>query len=301
MAVSYKARTIAMPVAMAAGLIFSSFLDKLWFLPPYLIFCMLFITFCRISVRQMKVTGLHWILLAFQVFGGAAIYLLLHRFDAVLAQGLMMCAFTSVAMAAVVIGGMLGANIATMTTFTLLSSLTVAVTAPVFFSLIGAGGDISFGNSVLLILSRVGPLLILPFLAALVLELLAPRLRGFIGRQGDTSFWLWAAALTIVIGRTARFIIGQPEDNHATEAWLAAGALLVCLGQFAVGRFFGRKYGDTVAGGQSLGQKNTVLAIWMSQMYLDPLSSVAPAAYVIWQNLFNSYQLWRYKDSGKGK
>ncbi len=55
----------------------------------------------------------------------------------------------------------------------------------------------------------------------------------------------------------------------------------------------GRRYGDTVAGGQSLGQKNTVLAVWMAQQFLDPVSSVAPTAYIVWQNFVNSYQIYK--------
>ena len=43
--------------------------------------------------------------------------------------------------------------------------------------------------------------------------------------------------------------------------------------------------------GQAFGQKNTTLAIWMAQVYLLPVVSMAPAAYIIWQNLFNSIQL----------
>ena len=42
-----------------------------------------------------------------------------------------------------------------------------------------------------------------------------------------------------------------------------------------------------------MGQKNTILAIWMAQNYLDPLCSIAPAAYVLWQNIINSIQLWK--------
>ena len=36
----------------------------------------------------------------------------------------------------------------------------------------------------------------------------------------------------------------------------------------------GGRYGDRISGGQALGQKNTVLAIWMAQTYLDPSSCV---------------------------
>ena len=74
---------------------------------------------------------------------------------------------------------------------------------------------------------------------------------------------------------------------------MAFAALLLCVAQFALGRWIGKKYGETIAGGQGLGQKNTILAIWMAQVYLSPLSSIGPAAYVLWQNSINSWQLWR--------
>jgi BASS family bile acid:Na+ symporter len=73
---------------------------------------------------------------------------------------------------------------------------------------------------------------------------------------------------------------------------LALFSLVACLAQFGIGRRIGRACGDKVAGTQGLGQKNTVLAIWMALTYLHPLSSVAPAAYVAWQNTINSLQLY---------
>ena len=54
---------------------------------------------------------------------------------------------------------------------------------------------------------------------------------------------------------------------------------------------------DRISAGQALGQKNTVLAIWMAVTYLNPLSSVGPGSYVVWQNIFNSYQLWKKRKS----
>ena len=73
--------------------------------------------------------------------------------------------------------------------------------------------------------------------------------------------------------------------------------MVICVVQFGVGRMLGRRYGDAAAGGQSLGQKNTVLAIWMAVTYLNPFSSVGPGSYVVWQNIFNSYQLWKKRKS----
>ena len=78
-----------------------------------------------------------------------------------------------------------------------------------------------------------------------------------------------------------------------TMIWLALGALIVCVLQFWIGRKVGRRYGDAVSGGQSLGQKNTLLAVWLALAYLNPIASIAPASYVAWQNIINSWQLMR--------
>jgi BASS family bile acid:Na+ symporter len=31
----------------------------------------------------------------------------------------------------------------------------------------------------------------------------------------------------------------------------------------------------------------------MAQTYLNPLTALAPAGYILWQNIINSYQLWK--------
>ena len=33
----------------------------------------------------------------------------------------------------------------------------------------------------------------------------------------------------------------------------------------------------------------------MSFAFLNPLAAVGPGSYVLWQNLFNSWQLWRFR------
>ena len=104
---------------------------------------------------------------------------------------------------------------------------------------------------------------------------------------------MWLASLLVIIGRTTAFIIDLHDASLSTELWLAFAALVICLVQFKVGRMLGRRYGDPAAGGQSLGQKNTVLAVWMAQSFLNPISSIAPTAYIVWQNFVNSYQIYK--------
>ncbi len=98
------------------------------------------------------------------------------------------------------------------------------------------------------------------------------------------------------MGRTVSFLVRQERSHYFTEALTVGIALIVCALQFYTGRRLGRRFGSAVAGAQGLGQKNTILAIWMAGIYLDPIASIGPASYVVWQNIVNSYQIWRRGD-----
>ena len=77
-----------------------------------------------------------------------------------------------------------------------------------------------------------------------------------------------------------------------TMILLGVMGLIACIVQFALGKWLSKRIlGESITLGQSLGQKNSTIAIWLAQSYLNPLSSVAMAAYSIWQNLLNAYQI----------
>ena len=286
-------KTIAMPSAMVVGALLCRPITALeaashQMITPALIFLMLFVTFCRVRPKQMKPSMLHLWLLVLQLVGCVGVYAVLRPFDAVVAQGAMVCVLAPVAMAAVVIAGMLGANVATMATYSLICNMVIALVAPVVLAFTGTGAC-TFSQ----ILARIAPLLIMPFAAAQFCRFVYPKGAKWVGEHSQISFYMWLVSLMVIIARTTAFIIDLHDASFATELWLAFAALVICLAQFKVGRMLGRRYGDPAAGGQSLGQKNTVLAVWMSQAFLDPISSIAPTAYIVWQNFVNSYQIYR--------
>lgn len=282
-----------LPLAMLSGAFFYEFFQMLAFLTPYLIFSMLFITYCKLSFRDLKFSSLHLWLLAIQIVGCLVVYYALVWFDPVVAEGCLICVLAPTATAAAVITGMLGGSVACLAAYTLISSLAVAVASPLIFTMLGEHAELTFWDSVFYICKQVMPLLVLPCVTALLLEKVLPAVHRQLKKLQILSFYLWALGLTIVTGKTVYFIVNQEGADVAEEWWMAALALVICVVQFILGRFIGRHYGDPVSGGQGLGQKNTILAIWMAQVYMNPLSSIAPASYVLWQNLINSWQLWK--------
>jgi len=265
------------------------------FLTPYLIFAMLFLTYCNLKLKDLRLSRLHIWLILIQIAGSLAVFFALSPINITLAQGVMICVLAPTGTAAPVITGMLKGDVGSLTAYSLVSNMCVALAAPVIFSFVGTYQDLPFIESFLAISQRVFVLLFLPFALAMVMQKFTPVITAKIASRSFLSFYLWSLALCVVTGRTVVFILKQDGNSHITEILVAIGALVVCISQFIIGRGIGKQYDDTIAGGQGLGQKNTILAIWMAQTYLNPIASIGPGAYVLWQNIINSYQVWRIR------
>ena len=289
-----KYRSYVLPVAILLGLLFHGVSVQLSALVPWLIFTILLLNFVTVDLRHLRFSMLHFWLLLFQLVVSAGLYLLVRAVSGseTMAQGFMMCALCPVAASVVVISNMLGADRMTTTAYTMLCNLVMSVAAPLYSTVIGVHPELTFWHSFLMILRRITPTLALPFFTVLALQTWAPKANDWLCRYKSVSFYLWAFALFITLGRTIDYIFLQGRGNGHIILYGAIFSAVMCAIQFGFGKWLGHRYGDTVAGGQLLGQKNTAMGIWMANTYLQPLSSVFLAFYIIWQNLFNSLQLW---------
>lgn len=291
-------KSAMLPIALIGGALFHPWMGYLTFLSPYLIFAMLFITYCKLRPSDFKLTREECTLLAIQLGLSAIAYLLLSFWNHVIAEGVFICIFVPTATAAPVITSMLGGNISKVATYSLLCNLVVAAIGPLVLAYIGDIKSIGFVESFLMILSQVAPLILGPLILALIFRRLTPGLHEKVVGHQQLSFYLWAVSLFIIVGSCVSFAINSwKPENTAIMIWLCLGALVACIVQFKTGRGFGKKFSDPVSGGQSLMQKNTVLAVWLALAYMNPIASIAPAAYIAWQNIINSWQIMRHHEN----
>ena len=325
----------ALALAMLVGVAgFPIFRHMTGLLPP-MIFLMLFFTFCKINPADLRLRKWHWIVLGVQLVLGIAIYYALDyglrlastlssNDIAIISQGLMLCILMPTASAAAIIAGKLGGSIQNLTSFTLLSNIATAIIVPIFFPLVNPEAGIEFWQAFVMILRKISPLLIAPFLAACLLRCIYDQYHKKGGsdkrfhlsrRLASMPFYVWVVTLVILMGDLTYSLLHQ-QYSLWTIVILCVGSLITCLMQFGLGKWIGychpadtkgSDYKDVlinpaaanytmqrvsqITAGQAFGQKNTTLAIWMAQAYLVPIASMAPAAYIIWQNLFNSTQL----------
>ncbi|MCL2097351.1 MAG: transporter [Bacteroidales bacterium] len=282
-----------LPIAIITGALMHKWVIQLSFLTPYLLFIMLLLTFCKISFKDIRFHSAHIWLLLIQLIGSITLYYALLPFGAVIAQGAMLCVLMPTATAAAIVTGLLGGSVGFLTAYALFCNLAVAVAAPVYFSLTGLSEALSFTQSVWYMSQKIFPILVLPLLLALVLRYLTPKIHKAILAVPQLTFYLWIVALIIVMGNITVELLHPNSSDYGIVAGLIIISLFLCCIQFLVGRRIGKHYGDTISAGQGLGQKNTILAIWMAHNYLHPLTAIAPAGYILWQNIINSYQLYR--------
>ena len=285
-----KVKSYVLPIAIVLGLLLHDYCAALSVVVPFIIFTIILLTFTAVDILKLRFKPLFaWIIL-FQVgvsIGGYALLKVLNV-NEIIAEGVLIGVLCPVAASVAVVSTMLGADRNTVTSYTVIGNLIVSLVAPVYFSFIGVNQDMPFFDSFLQILRRIGTVIGLPFFVALALQLLWPKANRFISRYKGLAFYLWAVALFLTLGQTIHFIFLNGKGNWISILWLGISALLFCIIQFGLGKWIGHKYGDTIAG------KNSAMGIWMANHYLHPLASVYLAFYSVFQNLFNSWQIWYY-------
>lgn len=271
---------------------------------PVLLFVLLFVTFCKIDVRDLRPRPWHFWLQLLRIVLSLALVagIVCAGVPGVrlVLVGVFVCVSCPTAAAAAVVTEKLGGSIASMTIYTIIDNVVTSVVVPLLLPLIERGVDVSFFTAMLMVLRNVAFVLVVPLALALLCRRLVPRITSAIAGVRNLAFYIWCVNLAIVTGVTVRNIL-HATVSGSTLVMLLTLPLLVTLALFAMGKAVGHAYGDSVSAGQALGQKNTVVGIWIALTFLDPLSALAPGAYVIWQNLVNAWQIWYKEKYGRVK
>lgn len=286
---------------MVLGIALNSWLTPLSIAVPYLLALMIFISFAKIDFKHVKLTKMHFSMFAIQIVVSLLVYLALIKLSVPLAQGAMLCVLIPTATSAAVVVGILGGSIASIATYTLFCSVGCALITPLLFSMIGISEDIDFMESMGVVAKSVLPMFFIPLALSWVINSFLPKIKRGVERLFPASFYIWAFALMVVTGKTVDSIINGSTTREGVmlEVGLAAVSLVTCVGQFYIGGHLGKRYGLSLEATQAMGQKNTIYGIWLAQMYLVPEAALAPACYVMWQNIANSLRIWQHRRDGK--
>ena len=266
---------------------------------PIGLFLLLYFTFCKIKISDLRPRTWHFVIQAVRVcLAGMMVSLILLFGDdpewKLVLEGMFICFICPTAAAVVVVAEKLGGSIGSLTIFTIIANVVTMIIIPLFFPMVEREADITFMMAFLMLLRNVFVVLVVPLVLALLSRRYLPAWVARVNQHKNIGFYIWCTNLIVVTGVTLRNI-----THSSVSGWvlwlLIIAPLFVCLIQFVIGKAIGRHWNDSISAGQALGQKNTVVGLWLTLTFLNPLAAVAPGAYVLWQNLVNGWQLW-YKE-----
>lgn len=268
-------------------------------LMPVVLFALLYVTFCKIEIKEMKPKMWHFVLQLIRTSLALLMVIAISLFGKnyetkVILEGAFICFICPTAAAVAVVTEKLGGSIGSLTTYTVIANIFTMIIIPSLFPMVEKGADVSFLYMSMMVFRNVTTVLVVPLLFALLSRKFLPRFVDKVKSVKDLGFYMWCFNLTILMGETVRNILHATVSGRIL-ALLLFVPLLVCLIQFAIGKAVGRHWDANISGGQALGQKNTIVGIWLTLTFLNPLAAVALGAYVVWQNLVNGWQLW-YKE-----
>lgn len=275
------------------------------YLQPFLLFIMLFLSFIKVSPKEMRPHWWQlWVLLVQAVCFILCSFLAMCMPDEgwkVLCEGAMLAFICPTATASAVVVGKLGGSVSGVVTYLMMCNLMVSLLAPAFLTLVELN-DMGFFIGFLMILRKVMPLLVCPLLVAWFVRFCVKGFYRWLIRFNDLAFYVWAVSLSLAIAVTVRSIV-----HSSVGLWYMIGLAIIsgvgCLLQFAIGKAIGGYFGPTerITAGQAFGQKNTVFVIWMGQVFLNPVTSVVGGFYSVWHNTVNSWQLYKKRSSAKSE
>lgn len=282
------ARTASLIASILLGVLVPQAHGLSWAI-RWLIMAMLFIVFLQTRLTREAVHRSHALLLLANIVIGFAAWIVggwIGGRDVALAA--FFAGITPTATAAPVVISFLRGRVDYVVAAFLLTNVVIAALLPVMLPFVlGTTTPQIFTD----VLGSVATVVFVPMLAGWLVRRIHPAASQWPARLRTFSFGMWVMALFLITSNASHFVrsVETPLQVLALIAVVSAG---VCAVNFAVGHLLGgREYRREAS--QSLGQKNTTFTIYLALTYASPLIALGPTCYVVWHNLWNSWQLHR--------
>ncbi|WP_017662019.1 bile acid:sodium symporter family protein [Baaleninema simplex] len=213
-------------------------------------------------------------------------YILIAPFDESLAEIVFLTAISPTAIAAPAMASFWGGNVEFVTASVILTNGAIAFSLP-FLSqfLFQIDSEISTLN----ILQSVAILILTPLGISRLFNHNKYR-EKYQEILPKVSLASWAIVLFLASAKASHFIRYETQESWTVLVAIAILSALVCSSSFYLGRYLGGAQLDRESS-QSLGHKNTMFTVWFALSFLKPTLALGPMFYIIFQNLYNAYQI----------
>lgn len=286
-------KTLFLLLAIIGGVIFP-YGHEYVFLIRYFLMIMLYFSFLDTKIEKGIIQKSHFTILASIIFGSILIFLAIKPFSNTIAQSAFITAIAPTAIAAPVIISLKKGKVEFVAFSLLLNNIVVALILPFLLPfVVKSTHNISVGEILLPVIITIS----IPFLLSQSTKKFTPSLWKNLVSWKDSSFYILIANIYIATSDASSYIRSELTSNIQIVFIIAGVSALLCVLFFSFGWFIGGKNYAAEAS-QSLGQKNNAFTIWISLTFMSPLAALGPVFYVLFQNIYVSWELYKHNSTG---
>ncbi len=248
---------------------------------------MLLFAFLSIKVDHRMFSRIHGWIALLNVIIPIALYLLCLPLGKTVALTAFLMGVTPTAAGAPILAQFLRTDIGFVTSAVLINSPLMALAIPLLLPfVVPVDRPVSLQEVLLPVVTIIGfPLLVAEIIkrsnAGLVQQLLSFKM---------IAFYLFLFNVWLGSGKATHYILYEQNEAWQLLALIGFVTAFTCLFNFKIGEGLKRR-DKPYAGGLAMGRKNTMFALWIAITFLSPIIVLGPIFYILFQNLYNSYQI----------
>lgn len=267
------------------------------FLIRYFLMVLLFFSFLDIKVKKEIISQKHFFILCITIFIALLFYYGIKFFNESLAQTAFITAIAPTAIAAPVIISLRKGKVEFVLFSLLLNNVVITLLIPFLLPIIiNNNADISIGKIFVPVIITLS----IPFALAQLIKIISPIIWKKLIEWKDMSYYLLIINVYIATSDASNYIQNELTGDIQIVIFIAIISALLCTIFFSLGWIIGGKDFRAEAS-QSLGQKNNAFTIWIALTFMKPITVLGPVFYVLYQNIYISWVLYRHNKIYEGK
>lgn len=289
-----RMKNILLLIAIVFGVLFP-YGHNYVFLIRYFLMLLLFFSFLDIKTNREIIQKTHFVILGTIVVSSITLYFLINTINNQVAQTIFVTSIAPTAIAAPVIISLRKRNVEFVMFSLLLNNIAVALLLPFLLPIITHSTEqINVTDVLVPVLVTIS----VPLAAAQIIKYLIPKIWKALVGWKDSSFYILIINIYIATSDAFTYIKSENTNNITVIFVIAISSGLLCLFYFSLGWILGGKDHRAEAS-QSLGQKNNAFTIWIALTFMSPLVALGPVFYVLFQNIYISWVLYRHNKEEK--
>lgn len=279
-------KTLLLIFTISVGILFP-FAHPYAYLIKYLLMIMLFFSFLKMEVKKEHFKKNHIYILLINILVPFSCYMAIRSFNLTLAQIVFITGIAPTAIASPIIIGILKGKMEFTVISILLTNFVIAALLPfVIPLLLNSSSNISFVD----VLYPVSQVFGIPFILATIVKKYLPIWGKSLSRLNKYLFYVLILNINLGTSKASNYIRQEMSFSDPIIYKIAIASLLLCIGYFTIGKFIANK-SYKIESAQSLGQKNNGFTVWIALTFISPLAVLGPVFYILFQNIYISWQL----------